>query len=260
MHFDANELIKMLLQYLWPMVRITAVVVAVPFIGGRIIPARVRLMFALILTVVIVPTLKAFPPIDPFSFQGAVVFFQQMLIGISIGFIFQMVLQIFIMSGQIISMQSGLSFAAMVDPATGVSVPLISQIFMFILGLLFFSFNCHLLLIDTIASSFTLLPIGEQSISIKSCMEIVNFLSYVFKASLLLTLPVVFSLLLINLGFGVLARAAPQLNIFSIGFPITLTIGLVLIYLILSGFPAQAHSEFEQGFALTQHILKENVA
>lgn len=241
--------------YFWPFLRISAVIFAMPLISSKMIPARVRAIFAVMLTAVIAPNIHNLPNVEMLSYTGILLIVQQILIGFAIGFVLQLVIQIFVVSGQVIAMQSGLGFASMVDPGTGVSVPLVGQILMFATGLLFFNLNAHLLVIDLLAKSFQTLPVSTQGLHPDQFMVIIRYLSHVFIAATLFALPVIFSLLLINLGFGVLARAAPQLNIFAVGFPITLLIGISLVYFVLNALLPHAQSAFNDGFELINALL-----
>ena len=145
--------------------------------------------------------------------------------------IFLVVCQAFVLAGHLIAMGMGLAFAQMVDPGTGVSSPIVSQYFTIIVTLLFLALNGHLLVIQVMADSFEYLPIGINFLNSDSLRLLVEFGSYMFSAGVLVALPAITALLLINVSFGVVTRAAPALNIFAVGFPVTLLTGLVMLSL-----------------------------
>ena len=127
----------------------------------------------------------------------------------------------------------GLGFASMVDPATGVSVPVISQFYLVLSTLLFLTLGGHLLLIEMLIDSFQSLPIGVTGIERSDLWSVIAWSSRLFSAGLLMAMPAITSLLMVNVAFGVVTRAAPQLNIFAVGFPITLVLGALLMWLTL---------------------------
>lgn len=255
MHYTLAEITGWLGSFLWPLFRIGAMVTAAPIFGSRSIPARGRLIFALALTLVIAPTLPAVPAVDPFSWQGLLIIFQQVLIGIAMGFVLQLVFATIITGGQMIAMQMGLGFASMVDPQNGVQVPVVSQVYLMMTTLLFLAMNGHLVFIELVAESFTLMPIGGEVMARETFQRIALLGSNMFAGAVWLALPAVASLLMINISFGVMARAAPQLNIFAIGFPFTMMMGFIIIYLTLPSVIPQFESLMEDGFAVLRSIL-----
>ena len=222
-------------QFLLPLFRIAAMLMVMPIIGTQLVPNRVRLYLALAISVVLVPTLPPMPQVDALSLRSLLLILEQVLIGAMFGFILQLFFHLFAVAGQIIAMQMGLGFASMVDPTNGVSVPVLGQFMLMLVTLLFLAINGHLVVLEVLAESFVSLPPG-QGLMIGHYWELAGKLGWVIGAGLLLTLPMVTALLVINLAFGVMTRAAPQLNIFSIGFPLTLAMGLVIFWVGLSDF------------------------
>ena len=151
---------------------------------------------------------------------------EQILIGVMLGFVLQLFFQVFIVSGQLLAMQMGLGFASMIDPANGVSVPVIGQFFNMLVILLFFAMNGHLVVLEILTESFVTLPIGGWLVGTNHFWEVAGKLGWVLGAGLLLVLPAITALLVVNLAFGLMTRAAPQLNIFSIGFYIDFGVNL----------------------------------
>lgn len=222
-------------QFLLPLFRIAAMLMVMPIIGTQLVPTRVRLYLALAISVVLVPTLPPMPQVDALSLRSLLLIVEQVLIGAMLGFVLQLFFHLFIVAGQIIAMQMGLGFASMVDPTNGVSVPVLGQFMLMLVTLLFLAINGHLVALEVLAESFVTLPYG-QGLMVDHYWTLAGKLGWVIGAGLLLTLPAVTALLVINLAFGVMTRAAPQLNIFSIGFPLTLAMGLVIFWVSLSDF------------------------
>jgi flagellar biosynthetic protein FliR len=175
--------------------------------------------------------------------------FQELLIGIAMGFMLQVVLQVFVLTGQFVAMKMGLGFAAMNDPSSGVSVTVLSQFYLLMATLLFLSINGHIVVIQMLVDSFSSLPIGGEGLSFDGFILIVSMGSWMFSTALVLTLPLFTSLLIVNMSFGVMSRSAPQMNVFTVGFPITLIFGLLLIWFSLANF-----------FPVFQEIVQEGIA
>ena len=151
----------------------------------------------------------------------------------------QILFQIGAVGGQIIAMQNGLGFAQMMDPVNGVNVATISQFFIISANLIFLSMNGHLLLFKMLLESFQNVPIGPHIFPSTRFLDLASFGTWMFQGALLIALPAVVALLAVNISFGVMARVAPQLNIFAIGFPFTLMLGLVVLWIVFGGFAAQ---------------------
>lgn len=225
-------------SFVLPLFRISALFMFMPLIGTQLVSARIRLYLALAVCVVIVPTLPPMPQVDAISLKAIWWIAQEVLIGAMMGFALQLLFQVFTIAGQIVAMQMGLGFASMVDPANGVSVPVIGQAFMILVTLLFLAMNAHLVVFEVLAESFVTLPVGS-GFQVETFWGIVTRLGWVIGAALLLVLPAITALLVINLAFGVMTRAAPQLNIFSIGFPLTLVLGLIIVWLGMADILSQ---------------------
>ncbi|CAN7202043.1 flagellar biosynthetic protein FliR [Pseudomonas sp. LjRoot71] len=225
-------------SFLLPLFRIAALLMFMPIIGTQLVSARVRLYLSLAICLVIMPTLPPMPVIDAINLQAFLWIAQEILIGMMLGFVLQLFFQVFVIAGQIVAMQMGLGFASMIDPANGISVPVIGQVFMILVTLLFLAMNAHLVVFEVLTESFFTLPVGSGFL-VENYWEIANKLSWVMGAALLLVLPAITALLVVNLAFGVMTRAAPQLNIFSIGFPLTLVLGLVIVWIGMADILAQ---------------------
>ncbi len=234
MNLSIAEISAMLGAYILPLFRIGGMVMVAPIFSSNFVNVRARLMIALAITLVVVPTINTQVPIvSPLSAEGIMMITEQVLIGISIGFMLQLLINAFIVAGQIIAMQMGLGFASMVDPQNGTTVPVISQFYLIFITLMFLSINGHLVLIQVMAESFITLPIGAGGITAESFRDIAGLASWMYAAGVIIALPAIGSLLMVNLAFGILSRAAPQISPFSIGFPLTIGLGFVIIYITL---------------------------
>jgi flagellar biosynthetic protein FliR len=232
MTFSYNELLQLIGLYFWPFVRIGAMLSVLPLFGASSVTPQTRIILTLFITLIVAPNLTLPPPVDPFTWQGVLFLVQQILIGLVMGTVFLIVFEAFTMAGHMVATGMGLAFAQMVDPATGVNSPVVSQYFTIIASLLFLAMNGHLLVIQVVVDSFEYLPVGTQFLNQESLRLLVEFGSYIFSAGVLISLPAVTALLLINVSFGVVTRAAPALNIFAVGFPVTLLAGLVMLSLM----------------------------
>jgi flagellar biosynthesis protein FliR len=242
-------------QYIWPLFRITAMFMAMPIIGTQLVSPRVRLVLGFTVTLLVVPLLPPLPVVEPLSVQSLMIVVQQVLIGLALGFFLQVMFQIFVLGGQFIAMKMGLGFASMNDPSSGVSVTVISQYYLILATLLFLVMNGHLVVIELLVESFHLIPIAEQGLSADVFWQIAASGSWMFSRALMIALPVLTSLLVVNLAFGVMSRAAPQMNVFAVGFPITLVFGLVLMWLSMPSFLPNYQLFLQEGISFLHNIL-----
>jgi flagellar biosynthetic protein FliR len=243
-------------QYIWPLTRITAFLLAAPIFGSRIVSARVRLVLGLMLTLLVAPLLPPLPAFDGFSLPVLIVTLQQVLIGITFGFFFQVVFQVFVLAGQYIAMKMGLGFASMNDPANGVTVTIVSQFYLLTTTLLFLSINGHLIILQVLIDSFTTIPIGTMSLEFNTFYQIAELGNWMFASALSIALPVLTALLIVNIAFGVMSRAAPQINIFAVGFPITLIFGLLLMWLVFDAFLPLFQDFVNQGLIFSEKLFQ----
>lgn len=242
-------------QYLWPFMRIGAMFMAVPIIGARTVPARVRLVLALLVTALVSPLLAPAPTIELLGMPAMLRVLQEVLIGLALGFSFQVVMHIFVLSGQLVAMKMGLGFASMNDPSNGISVTVLSQFYLLLSTVLFLIFNGHLLVIDLIVRSFDSIPIGT-GIGYGEFAMIAGMGSWLFNAALVFVLPLFTALLVINMAFGIMNRSAPQINVFTVGFPIALIFGLIFMWLSLVAFIPYFRNVFDAAAIFAEHLLR----
>jgi flagellar biosynthetic protein FliR len=255
MDFTEQQLNQWLADFFWPLVRIAAMLTAAPIFSIRQISARVRLSLALLITLVVQPLLPPAPVVEVVSTDGLLILVQQIAIGAALGFLMQMAFNALIFGGQVMAYSMGLGFANMMDPTNGVQVPVVAQFWLILAMLSFLMMNGHLVLIGAIVDSFAVLPIATDGLTRAGLWELLAWASRMFAAGLLMAMPVIVALLLINIGMGVVSRAAPQLNIFAIGFPITLMMGFVLIWITLPQVMANFAGLVGEAFERSAFVL-----
>jgi flagellar biosynthetic protein FliR len=216
--------------FMLPLFRITAVLMTMPIFGTTLVPTRVRLYFALAITMAVMPGLPPMPQVNALDLSALLLIAEQIIIGALLGFSLQLFFQAFVVAGQIISIQMGMGFASMVDPTNGVSAAVIGQFLTMLVTLLFLAMNGHLVVFEVLTESFTTMPVGSAML-VNHFWELAGKLGWVLGAAMLLVLPAITALLVVNIAFGIMTRSAPQLNIFSIGFPLILVLGMVIFWI-----------------------------
>jgi flagellar biosynthetic protein FliR len=222
--------------FVWPLLRIGAVLAVAPVFGARSVPVRVRVVLALALTVLVVAVHGPGRLPDPLSVTGLLAIARELVIGMAIGFALQLVFAAVVVGGQMVANSIGLGFASIVDPQNGIQVPALSQFYLLLATLMFVASNGHLLLIDVLVRSFEVLPPGGAGIGAGGYWAVAAWGSHLFAGGVVVALPVVAAALVTNLAFGVVTRAAPQLNIFAVGFPVTLLVGFLAMLATLPHF------------------------
>lgn len=255
MNFTATEINTLVGSFLWPMFRIAAVVATAPVLGARNVPNRLKILLVVALTVVIAPTVPAVPNVDPISIDALAIIAQQLLIGAASGLLMAMVISAFNIGGEIIASQMGLGFASIVDPQNGVMTPTISQFYVILMTLVFVSLNGHLIIIQELANSFQTLPISAEGLHRANFWSVVTFAEHMFKGAIVMALPAITTLLIVNLALGIVMRASPQFNILSIGFPVTLTLGFVIMLVTLPVIVPQFSQAFEVGLSAIHDLF-----
>ena len=242
-------------RYIYPFARITGLLMVMPLLGTRMVSQRIRIILALFITLVVTPVLPPMPLFDGLSVASFIVILQQLLIGIVLGFVVEVLNQVFVIAGQLIAMQTGLGIATTVDPGQGASVVVVSQWFLFMVSLVFLSLNGHLVLIEILIESFRTLPVGFSSFSSEQLGLLVEWTGWMFAAAVVIALPAMTALLVVNLAFGVMTRAAPRLNIFALGFPVTMIVGLFIIWLNISDMAAGYQNHMETLFDFLKKLV-----
>ena len=235
--------------FLWPFVRMLALVSTAPVFGDSIVSRRVKVVIAVLLTIVLGPTLGPMPSTPVVSAGGLWILIQQVLIGGAMGFCMRMVFAAVQAAGEYISLQMGLSFASFFDPMGGGSTMVVSRLLNMLAMLLFLAVDGHLMLVAALADSFHTLPVADAPLSAQGWMLLVQGGGQVFVTGLMLSLPLVTALLTLNLAMGILNRASPQFSIFAVGFPLTLLAGILMLELLMPRLGAFLEPRFAAGLA-----------
>lgn len=220
-------------SFFWPLIRVMAMISVAPIFGGKQVPRQLKIAIAFVLTLAVLPFQQSIPLITPWSATGLTITAQQVLIGLAMGLMLQLVFTAVQLAGATIAMSMGLGFAMAADPQNGVAVPVISQFLTITVTLLFVSMDGHLAIVDMLAQSFQYLPVSTTGLGPEGIWHLLKWASIVFSGAIAIAIPAIIALLAVNLTMGVMTQAAPQLNIFSIGFPITLMSGFLLLLFIL---------------------------
>ncbi len=236
MTLSLDVIIRFIEQFLWPLCRIGAMTMVMTGFGAKMVPEKVKILYAIAITLALMPVLPAMPTIELFSVTGFLITIVQILIGVLIGLISQFVIQTFVVAGQIVAMQTSLGFSSMVDPLNGQSSPVVGQFFLILATLMFLMTDGHLFMLQLIAHSFVTFPVSEDFIPPLTFRDVCYFVALMFQAALMVSLSAIVALLTVNLSFGVMTKAAPQLNIFSVGFSVGMILGLFILWFTISDF------------------------
>lgn len=243
-----------LFNILWASIRVSGVIMIAPILGAMFVPHQLRVLLTGALAVAMLPVIGAVPAFSPLSLPGLLTIAHELAIGIAIGFTLKLAIEAAVLAGQLVSTGTGLSFAMVVDPQAG-GIPLLGRFYLIIATLLMLVFNAHLELIEVLARSFTLLPIGANSLQAADARQVVDFAGLMFSGALKLALPSVAAILMVNVAFGVISRAAPTLNLFAVGFPITLLMGFLIMLLTIDSHGAIWKAQFAEVFIFLDHLL-----
>jgi flagellar biosynthetic protein FliR len=253
MNLLTGDIVEKFYTFLWPLTRIAAALMTVPILSVDAANARVRLMLALALTLLIFP-MFTWPIIDPISSLGITTMFNQVGIGVMMGLTLQVITAAMIVAGQAISSAMGLSMSNLLDPNLG-NVPVLSQFLIILSTLIFLGTGGHLMLISILLDSFTLIPVGQSLLSLAAIGKLLAWSSMMFLGAVLIGLPVLVTLLVVNIGLGVMTRAAPSLNIFVVGLPATILAGFMILLLSMGSIGSRIQWLWLQGFAHVRDVL-----
>jgi flagellar biosynthetic protein FliR len=229
------QLMGWLSEWFWPFVRIAACFSITPVFGANFVPARVKIALAGFTAYLLIPLLPPVPDVPLFSLVGVQIIAQQIIIGLGVGFILQLAFDAVGLAGQLLANSMGLSFAFNVDPLRGASTAAVGQFYLVLMVLTFLILDGHLAIIQLLAEGFRTLPIGPLGLGAQGLWGMVMIGGMLFAGALQIALPALTALMVANLAFGLISRAAPTLNIFSVGFPISLVFGLVVLQFSLPG-------------------------
>lgn len=244
----AGLLLPLLGALWWPFCRIMALLSTAPVIGEGLVPLPVRALLSLVLAFLMLPLTKGGVQPDPFSLHGVVVLLGQVIIGAALGLALQFAMTVIHLLGFVVSSQVGFSMAQMNDPVNGTASDVISNLLSLVAILVFFAIDGHLVLAGVLGQSFKAWPVGAPYPPLLLHTIALN-LGWVFSAAMLLALPIVFSAMVVQVGFGFLNRIAPTLNLFSLGFSLVVLFGLMMLAQVVRFVP-------EHYIALTNRVLE----
>lgn len=228
--FTSAQLDAWLAALVFPLTRILALISSSPILGNKQVPIRVKIGLSVLLTIIIAPTIGAMPPAAIGSPQGLLIMIQQIIIGVAMGFTMRLIFTAVEMAGELAGLQMGLGFASLYDPVNATHSQVVAQWMETIAALAFLAINGHLYMLSALAESFRILPIGNM-LSDNGIHAVASWGGSIFVYALQISLPILAALLITNIALGILTRAAPQLNLFAVGFPITLAIGFFVLSL-----------------------------
>jgi flagellar biosynthetic protein FliR len=248
------ELGAWLAAFGWPLARILAFIASAPILGNPSLPARVKIALGLLITLLVAPLLPMPPDIAPASAAGMLVLAQQILVGLAMGFALHVVFHAAEMAGELIGLQMGLGFATLYDASVPGMIPVVGQFLGVVFSLAFLAVNGHLMLVAALVESFNLLPVAAMSAP-SGLLGLVRWSGNIFVFGLTLAMPLLAALLVTNLALAVLTRAAPQLNVFAVGFPLTILVGLLALVLALPYFAPGFEQMLMAGFSMLPQLL-----
>jgi flagellar biosynthetic protein FliR len=252
--FTTVQLTAWIASFLWPLTRILGLVSAAPVFGNTGVPMLIKLTLGVTLALIVAPVIPPVPSVDPTSWPGLLIAAQEMLIGASMGFSLRLVFAAIEFAGEVSSSVMGFSFATFYDPTSAGRTNAVSQFLALVATMAFLALNAHLVLIEALVESFFTLPISTTPMSLAAPLEMVRWGGRIFSAGLQIALPIVAALLVTNIALAILTRAAPQLNLFGIGFPITLGVGFLVLSFVVPYLGRPMENLFNQGIEAGRRI------
>jgi flagellar biosynthetic protein FliR len=212
---------------MWVFLRTLAVFTSAPVFSSRAFPIRARIALAFFIALAAQPSLEGQPVISIAGSGAAGAVMQQVGIGLAIGFAIRMVFAAIELAGELVGLQMGLGFASFFDPTMGSQSSAVAQFFGQMATFLFIVMNGHLLVLMAVVKSFTAFPVDQNFLQALKQMKLYDFGANLFASGFWIALPMIGMLIFANLALGIVSRVAPQMNIYAIGFPITLSVGLI---------------------------------
>lgn len=248
------DLYALIAGLIWPATRILGLIAVAPLFSNRSIPRRLKLTLGLLLSAIVAPVIPAVPLVEPMSMTGMLILAQQFVIGLAMGFAMRIVFSAVEMAGEITGLTMGLGFATFFDPQSQGRSSAISQFLGLLAILLFLAADIHLMMLAALVESFTAMPISPSPMSGEGFYKLVIWGGHIFSAGTQLALPMIAALLITNMALGILTRAAPQLNLFAIGFPLTLGIGFIVLALTLPYLATPLQRLFMDGLDAVRQV------
>jgi flagellar biosynthetic protein FliR len=253
MNASLIDILDKFLVVIWPMLRLSAFLAFTSIFSIRAVNMRIRLLLGFAMALFVSQQIDI-PRIDPVTADGLMEIARQILIGFTMGLVFQVASAALVVAGQAISASMGLTIANMIDPNMG-NVPVLSQFFNILGTLVFLGMGGHLIVFGLVLESFSLIPIGQEFFSQDMLGKMIHWSAMMFLGALLIALPVMMTLLFINVGLGFVARAAPSLNIFTVGFPALILTGFVILIFSMGNNVARVQWVWAQAFSVLRTFL-----
>ena len=254
-HFTSIELNALITSFLWPLTRILGLIATAPVFSNVSIPRRVKVGLGILLALIVAPSIQTPTGLEPLSLEGLLILMQQMLIGIAMGFSMRLIFSSVEMGGEIASLTMGLGFATFFNPQSQGRSAAVSQFFSLMTLMIFLAANVHLALLSTLIDSFSTMPVTVRPMTGNLAEQVVHWAGRLFSAGLQLSLPIVAALLITNMALAILTRAAPQLNLFGIGFPITLAVGFSMMGLTLPYLATPLANLFQEAIVTIRRLV-----
>lgn len=245
--------------FIFPLARIMALLATAPIFNNAILPRRSRIILGLVIAYAVSPVLPPMPPVPAGSWVGLLILAEQILIGVIMGVTLRIIFSAIDLAGELIGLQMGLSFAVFYDPQSSGQTPVVTEFLTLFASLIFLALDGHLMTLAALTESFHLLPVTAEPFSIKGIGALLAKAGALFSAGVMLSLPLVAALLIANLALGVLTRMAPTLNLFAIGFPVTLAAGFLVLLLSMPYMAAALERLYSQGFNNLEIVLRASM-
>lgn len=229
--FNDAQLQAWMATFLWPLARVLGLLMTAPFLSDNTIPQTVKILLGCLITLAIAPTLGPMPAVAVGSWEGLAILAREVAIGAALGMVLQLLFGAVALAGELVATQMGLGFSTLYDPASESSTTSLTAVLTTMAALTFFSIDGHLALFGALAQTFQTLPVAGRGLHTTGLHELAAYGGVLCLHGVTMALPLTMTMIIVNVALGMLSRAAPQLNIFSIGFPITLGAGVMMLSL-----------------------------
>lgn len=252
--FTQDQWYTWIVTFLWPFARLLGLFGTAPVFSESEAPKLTKVGLAAVLAIVVAPSLPPMPVMAPGSYAGLWILAQQVFIGTAMGFSMRVCFSAVQTAGDFVGLQMGLSLATLFDPSSESNTEVVAQLFNILAMLVFITMNGHLLMLGILIKTFTILPIGDIVLHAEGWSAVAELGRQIFSSGLLLALPLIAALLTISLALGILNRSAPQLSVFAVGFPISLTVGVVLLAVVLPQTPSFLGDFFRESLQAMERV------
>ncbi|HET8763994.1 MAG TPA: flagellar biosynthetic protein FliR [Rhodanobacter sp.] len=250
---DVAWLVGWLGRFLWALARVGGLCLVVPVFGASVIPMRIRAALVVVLTAVLTPLAPA--TANALGLAGMLDAVTQIAAGAAVGFVLKLVFEAVAFGGGLVGQSMGLGFAEVVDPQEGQNANVLGQFYLILVTLVFLALDGHLQLVALLADSFRHLPAGAPGIDANGLHAVLVFVSQLFGGAVRVALPAMTALLVVNVGFAAISRAAPSMNLFAVGFPISVTLGFVALWFSLRALPGAFDALQTDAWALMRQLF-----